>query len=126
MTSLLSSLRDWARRMKREFLALSLALADPRTPWTARLLGALVLAYAASPIDLVPDFIPLLGYLDDLLLVPIGLWLVLRLVPPRVLEEARGRVDTTERPTSWVGALLVLAAWAAASALAAFLYQRLS
>ena len=103
--------------MKRELLALSLALADPRTPWTARLLGALVLAYAASPIGLVPDFIPLLGYLDDLLLVPLGLWLLIRLVPPQVLEDARGRVDTTERPTSWVGAGLVLAVWASACAL---------
>lgn len=118
----LSALRDWARRMRRDILALSLALADPRTPWTARLLGALVLAYAASPIDLVPDFVPILGYLDDLLLVPIGLWLVLRLVPPQVIEEARQRIDHTERSTSWAGALLVLAAWATAGALAAFLY----
>ncbi|MCP2015551.1 uncharacterized membrane protein YkvA (DUF1232 family) [Deinococcus sp. HSC-46F16] len=82
-------MRAFARRLKADLLALSLAARDPRTPWLARALALLVLAYALSPIDLIPDFIPVLGQLDDLLLVPAGLWLVLRLVPPAVLEDAR-------------------------------------
>ena len=86
---MLDRLRAFARRLKADLLALSLAARDPHTPWLARALALLVLAYALSPIDLIPDFIPVLGQLDDLLLVPAGLWLALRLVPPAVLEEAR-------------------------------------
>ncbi|WP_019588289.1 YkvA family protein [Deinococcus apachensis] len=88
---MLKRLRDLARHLKGELLALSLAARDPRTPWPARLLALLVLAYALSPIDLIPDFIPVLGQLDDLLLVPAGLWLALRLIPPPVLADARAR-----------------------------------
>lgn len=88
---MLRRLRDLARHLKAELLALSLAARDPRTPWPARLLAGLVLAYALSPIDLIPDFIPVLGQLDDLLLVPAGLWLVLRLIPPPVLADARAQ-----------------------------------
>ncbi|MFC6662253.1 YkvA family protein [Deinococcus multiflagellatus] len=80
--SLTTRLRTLARRLKAELLALSLAARDPRTPWYARAWALLVLAYALSPIDLIPDFIPVLGQLDDLLLVPAGLWLALRLIPP--------------------------------------------
>lgn len=86
---MLDRLRTFARRLKADLLALSFAARDPRTPWLARALALLVLAYALSPIDLIPDFIPVLGQLDDLLLVPAGLWLALRLVPPAVLEDAR-------------------------------------
>ena len=86
---MIDRLKTFARRLKADLLALSLAARDPRTPWVARAWALLVLAYALSPIDLIPDFIPVLGYLDDLLLVPAGLWLALRLIPPAVLEEAR-------------------------------------
>ncbi|BDP42215.1 hypothetical protein DAETH_21840 [Deinococcus aetherius] len=88
---MLARLRAFARGLKAELLALSLAARDSRTPWLARVLALLVLAYALSPIDLIPDPIPVLGQLDDLLIVPAGLWLVLRLIPPDVLADARAR-----------------------------------
>ncbi|SEJ78095.1 Uncharacterized membrane protein YkvA, DUF1232 family [Deinococcus reticulitermitis] len=86
---MIARFKELARRLKAELLALSLAARDPRTPWYARAWALLVLAYALSPIDLIPDFVPVLGYLDDLLLVPAGLWLALRLLPPAVLADAR-------------------------------------
>lgn len=115
---MLGHLRALARRLKAELLALSLAARDPRTPWPARLLALLVLAYALSPIDLIPDFIPVLGQLDDLLLVPAGLWLALRLIPPQVMADARAQAaaqpDRLAR-SAWGLALMlglyVLAAW---------------
>lgn len=85
------ALRDWAKRLKHETYALYLAGRDPRTPWYAKLLALAIAAYAASPIDLIPDFIPVLGYLDDLILVPAGIWLVLKLIPAEVMAEARRR-----------------------------------
>jgi uncharacterized membrane protein YkvA (DUF1232 family) len=88
-TSLLSRLRESARKLKLETRALLLAYRDPRTPWYAKAWAVLVLAYAFSPIDLIPDFIPILGYLDDLLLVPAGVALALKLVPSQVMAEAR-------------------------------------
>lgn len=113
---MLRRLRDLARHLKGELLALSLAARDPRTPWPARLLALLVLAYALSPIDLIPDFIPVLGQLDDLLLVPAGLWLALRLIPPPVLADARAQAAA--RPArlarSLWGLLLMLGLYALA------------
>lgn len=106
--------KAWARSMKRDVVAVYLALRDPRTPWAARVVGAVVVAYALSPIDLVPDFVPVLGYLDDLVLVPLGIWLVVRLIPPPVLAEARARAEEQLRhakPTSWAGAALVATIW---------------
>ena len=79
-----------ARRLKREVRALYLAYRDPRTPWYGRVLAALVVAYALSPIDLIPDPIPVLGYLDDLILIPLGVWLALRMIPREVMAECRG------------------------------------
>src|SRR3954466_8261439 len=89
--SLPAALRRWARALKVETLALYLVARDPRVPWYARLFVAGIVAYALSPIDLIPDFIPVLGYLDDLIIVPLGLKLALRMVPPEVLEECRAR-----------------------------------
>lgn len=86
---MLTRLKHLARQLKAELLALSRAARDARTPWYARAFALLVLAYALSPIDLIPDFIPVLGYLDDLLLVPLGLWVALRLIPGPVMTEAR-------------------------------------
>jgi uncharacterized membrane protein YkvA (DUF1232 family) len=104
--------KDAARRLKREVLALYFAARDPATPWIARLLAALVAAYALSPIDLIPDMIPVLGLLDDLLLLPLGIWLVLRLVPPEVMAAARRRAqDCLERPTSRLAAGVILLLW---------------
>ena len=88
-------LRDWARALKLELRALYFVVRDPRTPWYAKALAGAVLAYALSPIDLIPDFIPVLGYLDDVILVPLGIWLALKLVPGEVLAEARARAATT-------------------------------
>ncbi|WP_135227784.1 YkvA family protein [Deinococcus fonticola] len=90
---MLDRLKSAASRLKAELLALSYAARDPRTPWYARALALLVLTYALSPIDLIPDFIPVLGYLDDLLLLPAGLWLALRLIPPQVMADARAQAS---------------------------------
>jgi uncharacterized membrane protein YkvA (DUF1232 family) len=97
----------------------AIALRDPRTPWLAWAIGAAVVAYAVSPIDLIPDFVPVLGWLDDLLVVPLGIWLVLRLIPPEVLVDARaGAATEAGPPASAVGAVLVVAAWVLAAAAA--------
>ena len=111
-------LKQRARHLKRETYALYLAARDPRTPWYAKLLAAAVVAYAVSPLDLIPDFVPVLGYLDDLIIVPLGLALVLRLVPAQVLAECRERArETTERPTSRLAAVIVVAIWLAVALL---------
>ena len=111
--ALLDRLKARARRLKQETYALYLVARDPRTPWYAKLIAAAVVAYALSPLDLIPDFVPVLGYLDDLIIVPAGIALVLRLVPAEVLadcrEQARLRAD---RPVSRVGAAMVLGVWA--------------
>ena len=99
-------------------LALWLAARDERTPLGAKLLAGAVAAYALSPIDLIPDFIPVLGLLDDLLIVPLGIWLVLKLVPAALMEEFRERAARlAERPNSMVGLLFVMAVWLALAAL---------
>ena len=87
----------WAKALKRELIALHLAARDSRTPLVAKLAAAAVVAYALSPIDLVPDFIPVLGQLDDLILIPLGLWLVIRLTPPEALADARARARDADR-----------------------------
>jgi uncharacterized membrane protein YkvA (DUF1232 family) len=88
------------------------AARDPRTPWYARWLALAVVGYALSPIDLIPDFIPVLGYLDDLLLVPLGIWLVLRLVPPQVMAEHRAAAERAPaRRKSLVAATIIVALW---------------
>lgn len=113
--------REWARALKRQSLVVYFVARDPRTPWLARLLAIAVAAYAFSPIDLIPDFIPVLGYLDDLILVPLGVWLVLRLVPAHVLADCRARADeAVDRPVSRLMAVAIVAAWIAL--LAALVY----
>ncbi len=102
-----------ARALKREMYALYLASRDPRTPWYAKAAIAGVLAYALSPIDLIPDFIPVLGYLDDLVLLPAGIWVALRLIPPTVMAESRARAEEAVRlPASKAGLIVVLCLWA--------------
>jgi uncharacterized membrane protein YkvA (DUF1232 family) len=96
--------------------AASRAARDPRCPWPARIVGLLVTAYALSPIDLIPDFIPVLGLLDDLLIVPAGLWVFLRLLPPGLIEEHRQAAEAaSEKPGTRWGVLIVVALWAAAA-----------
>ncbi|TXG79606.1 MAG: DUF1232 domain-containing protein [Rhodocyclaceae bacterium] len=112
----LARLKDAARNLKRELTALTYAARDKRTPWAAKLLLAFVLAYAASPIDLIPDFVPVLGYLDEVVLLPLGIWLALRMIPPEVMAEARARAGERHangRPDYRAAALIVLV-WVAA------------
>lgn len=110
--TLLSRARRWAGAIKRDVHAVWLAARDPRTPWYAKALALVVAAYALSPIDLIPDFIPVLGYLDDLILVPLGLMLAVRLIPPEVMAEHRATAArATERPVSRVAAALFVAIW---------------
>jgi uncharacterized membrane protein YkvA (DUF1232 family) len=107
-------IRTTARRLQTETHALYLAARDPRTPWYAKLLVAAVAAYAFSPIDLIPDFIPLLGYLDDLLLLPLGLALAIKLMPPAVLEDCRKRVQESRgngKPVSRAAGAVVIGIW---------------
>jgi uncharacterized membrane protein YkvA (DUF1232 family) len=92
----MTSLRDWTLKLKRACAVLQLALRHPRTPWYAKACGALTLLYALSPLDLIPDFIPVLGYLDDLVLVPLGLWLTIRLIPKPVWQECEAEAARRE------------------------------
>lgn len=110
------NLKAWARSLKRDAHAVWLCVRDPRTPWYAKALGFAIAAYAFSPIDLIPDFIPVLGYLDDLILVPAGLWLVLRLIPPAVLDEHRAAAEAAaDRPISKAAAAGVIVIWIGAA-----------
>lgn len=118
---MLDRLKDRARRLKVETYALYVASRDPRTPWYARLLAAAVVAYAFSPLDLIPDFIPVLGYLDDLLIVPLGIALAMRLVPEAVLADCRERArEAAERPTSWWPAVIIVVIWLLVALVAGF------
>ena len=112
-STLFEHVRQWARTLRRDVLALYLAARDPRVPWYAKAVAACVAVYALSPIDLIPDFIPILGYLDDLVIVPLGIWLAIRLIPPFVLEELRQAAIARyqQHPKSWVGAAIILVLW---------------
>lgn len=117
---MLSRMKDWARTLKQEVLALVFAYRDPRTPWYAKLLAGFVAAHTLSPIDLIPDFIPILGYLDDLIITPLGLALAVKLIPPEVLADARIQAQEGSSDLSMlskVGLGMVLAVWLAAAAL---------
>ncbi len=106
--------KRWAQHLRLQTIALSCAYKDPMTPWYAKLWGALVVAYALSPIDLIPDFIPILGYLDDLILIPLGVALAVKLIPgdvmDRCVEEARARLQD-KRPVNWVAGGVIIAIW---------------
>lgn len=107
--------RSTALRLKREVKALALACRDPRVPWSARVLAIVVVAYALSPIDLIPDVIPVLGYLDDLILIPLGVALVIRLIPPFVLDECREKARNAgpaAARSARIAALLIVLLWA--------------
>ena len=105
----LQRLKDWARALKRDVHALYLAARDPRTPWYAKVFALAIAAYALSPIDLIPDFIPVVGYLDEVILLPLAILLAVRLVPPHVMAEHRAAALRAEgRPTSRAGAALLV------------------
>ena len=111
---MLSRIKAWARHLKRDSHAVYLASRDPRVPWYAKALAVAVAAYALSPIDLIPDFIPVIGYLDDLIIVPLGIWLVVRLIPDEVMVECRTRAHEAEqRPTSRAGMVAIVLLWIA-------------
>lgn len=105
-------LRNWAKQIKLQATTVYFAARDSRMPLHVKLLALLVVAYAFSPIDLIPDFIPVLGYLDDLLLVPLGLLTVIRLTPPEVLQSAHEEAKKlVAKPTSYLGAMIILLVW---------------
>jgi uncharacterized membrane protein YkvA (DUF1232 family) len=106
--------KDGVAGLRREVAAVDLAVRDPRCPWYARVVAVAVLAYALSPIDLIPDFVPILGLLDDLVIVPLGVGLVRRLIPAAVLDDARRRMSESaegSRPVPWVGGIIILSVW---------------
>jgi uncharacterized membrane protein YkvA (DUF1232 family) len=117
MAGLGQSLKNWkqtARQLKTETYAIYLAYRDPRVPWYARLFAACVVGYAFSPIDLVPDFIPVVGYLDDLILIPLGITLALKMIPTQVLAECREKAREAvgqDKPVSTRAAAIIVAIW---------------
>lgn len=110
---MLAKLKSHARALKNEAFAVYLAAKDPRTPWYAKALVFFVVAHTFSPIDLIPDFIPILGYLDDLIITPLGLALAIRLIPAEVLEEARAKVATSglDKSVGYIGAVVIILMW---------------
>lgn len=115
---LVGRLKRRARAIRRDTFALYLACRDPRTPWYVKLFAGGVVAYALSPIDLIPDVIPVVGYLDDLILVPFGIALAVKMIPDAVLSDCRARAQSaSERPTDRRAAAVIVAIWIAAAAL---------
>lgn len=111
---MLARLKTWAKALRRDVHALYLAGRDPRVPLPAKVMAVVVAAYALSPIDLIPDFIPVLGYLDDLLLIPLGIWLVTRMIPADLMEEHRATASrAAEAPKSRAGIVVIAATWIA-------------
>jgi uncharacterized membrane protein YkvA (DUF1232 family) len=111
-------LTEWkqkAKQLKREIHAVYLAMKDPRTPWYARALAAVIVGYAFSPIDLIPDPIPVLGYLDDLVLLPLGVLLLVKMLPPDVMADCRAKAAAAtggKRPTNWIAGGIIVVIWA--------------
>jgi uncharacterized membrane protein YkvA (DUF1232 family) len=111
---MLSRIKSWASGLKRDGHAIYLASRDPRVPWYAKALAIAVAGYALSPIDLIPDFIPVIGYLDELIILPLGIWLVVSLIPDEIMAEHRARAnEATQRPVSRAGMLAIVLLWIA-------------
>jgi uncharacterized membrane protein YkvA (DUF1232 family) len=117
--AIIDTLKRKADALKREIFALYLAARDPRTPWYAKAMAALIIAYALSPIDLIPDFIPILGYVDDLVLLPLGIVVLLKLMPQDVLADCRAKAAAGKEtlPRSWTAAAFIVALWLLAAVL---------
>ena len=120
----IAALKRWSKGLIRDVHAIAGAARDPRTPWYAKALALAITAYALSPIDLIPDFIPILGLLDDLIVVPLGIALALRLIPTQVMAEHRARSAATASATSVAGAVTIVAIWFGGVALTAWLGYR--
>lgn len=112
---MLDAAKQWARKIKRDVVALWIAARDPRVPWYAKATAGAVAAYALSPIDLIPDFIPIIGYLDDLLIVPVGIMLAVKLVPADLMQEFREEATRREKPVSKAGLAFMIALWVLAA-----------
>lgn len=128
MANVVESWKQRAQQFKAETYALYLAYRDPRTPWYARIIAAIVVGYAFSPIDLIPDFIPVLGYLDDLVLVPLGIWFALKLIPPAVMAESRAKsqeIMASGKPVNRTAAVIIVTIWLSLAALGIALGWRL-
>src|SRR5712672_764845 len=118
---MLSRMKTWARRLNRDGHAIYLASRDPRVPWYAKAVAIAVAAYALSPIDLIPDFIPVIGYLDDLIIVPLGIAAVVRMIPPPIMAEHRALADAAQqRPESRRAAAIIVVVWVASAAIASW------
>ena len=116
--------KRWLRAAERDVVALGLAARDPRVPWYAKALALFIAAYALSPIDLIPDFIPVFGLLDDVIVVGLGLWVVVRMIPPSVMDEHRASAEQRRdeiRFVARIGAAIIVAQWIALVALAGWL-----
>ncbi len=116
-----------ARQLSAQTYALYLAYRDPRTPWYAKVFAALIVGYVFSPIDPIPDWIPAVGLLDEMVVVPVGVLLAAKMIPPQVMEESREKareVVEGEKPASRVAAVVVVALWVLCVALAVFLAVR--
>ncbi len=122
---MLEWLRNWSKRLRRDVIAVWLAARDPRVPWYAKALALVIAAYALSPIDLIPDFVPVLGYLDELILLPLGILLVVRLIPAEIMTEHRAAaIQKSELPRSKVAAVLIVVIWLAALGLSGWFMYR--
>ena len=127
MRHMIDRLKTWARSIKRDVVALWLAARDPRVPWYAKAVAGIVAAYALSPIDLIPDFIPVLGYLDDLLIVPLGILVAVKLIPDDVMADLRAQALERQKPTSTTGLIAIVTIWIFSIALVAwFLWPRIA
>lgn len=122
---MLERLKKWAKAIKRDVVALWIAARDRRTPWPAKLLAALVAGYALSPIDLIPDFIPVLGYLDDVVILPLGIVAAVSLIPAALMAEFRAEAEKiSARPKSRVAVAVIIATWIGVTIFAGWLVYR--
>ena len=122
---MIQRIRQWARLAGRDVCAVYGAARDPRVPWYAKALAFCVAGYALSPIDLIPDFVPVLGYLDDVIIVPLGILIVVKLIPPEIIAEHRAlAAESQGRPVSHTAAIVIVVVWAASIVVAAWLCYR--
>lgn len=124
---MLEKIQAWAKQLKRKVFVLYFAYKDHRTPWYAKLAAVCVVAYAFSPIDLIPDFIPVLGYLDDVILVPLGVWFALKLIPAKIVQECVVKAEERAgagKPKNWFVGGLIIAIWIAGLTAAAVIAYR--
>ncbi|SHF53488.1 Protein of unknown function [Caldanaerobius fijiensis DSM 17918] len=121
------SWKQKAKKLKSEVVALYFAWKDPRMPWYAKLFSLIIVGYALSPIDLIPDFIPVLGYIDDLILIPLGVALAIKIIPPVVMADARKKASEVQtKPKVWIGAVIIIGVWILiVTAVVLFIFKKL-